>query len=92
MPYFEINTDKVLFSSNAASQYLYPPQKNEEICEEWMTWESSVLCPVLIQMGSMSKNDVLRNKLISCLKYLNDSINDDMTLTKVMILISKIYN
>ncbi|KRT83814.1 tRNA synthetase, partial [Oryctes borbonicus] len=80
LPYLEIAANRTIFMANTAARYLFPPQKNESECEHWISWESIILSPLIVQIGGNTKSDTLKSSLISCLKYLNENIKENISL------------
>ncbi|GJQ65974.1 hypothetical protein Trydic_g4068 [Trypoxylus dichotomus] len=80
LPYLEIATNRTIFMANAAARYLFTPERHEDECEHWVSWESIILTPLIVQVGANTKSDTLKTSLISCLKYLNENIKGNTSL------------
>lgn len=73
---------RVLFSSNAAAMYLLPPENcDENVINEWLEWESSVLRPIVI--GCVSKVEGQKKILEGYLQKIDGQLVNSDTIVAV---------
>nr|XP_022911829.1 methionine--tRNA ligase, cytoplasmic [Onthophagus taurus] len=74
LPYLKLDGLECIFLPNPAGKYLFPIKKDDAKLEEWLSWESSTLTPLLAQFSSIIKNEKKKGLLVNYLKYLNDNL------------------
>lgn len=78
LPCLIVNTELTFFSSNAAVCYFLPPPENlSSKIYDWLEWEANTLCTALVSLGGSVKNDSIKNKVLSLLKFLDKELTND---------------
>lgn len=88
LPYLQLQEDRILFMSNAAARFLFPPQDSEQILvDEFLEWESTKLSPTLAGFGGGAKVEVVKNSLVPLCKKLDTALANKRFLVNVSVFV-----
>ncbi|KAG5896435.1 hypothetical protein JTB14_022514 [Gonioctena quinquepunctata] len=76
LPCTEVDSNKIIFTSNAALCYFLPLTENSAKIYNWLEWEASILSPSLAHiLGTSSKNEKIKENLMGALSTLEKELN-----------------
>lgn len=86
LPYLQLPEDRILFMSNAAARFLFPPQDSAQIVvDEFLEWESTKLSPTLAGFGGGAKVEVVKSSLAPLFKKLDAALANKKFLVNVSV-------